>query len=342
MIPVALKLREMGHVVYIAGDKACIALFAAEAPDIKPLFFPGFIMRYSRWLPGFLTAILKIPSIIYNSVKDHIILKKIVKENNIDIVISDNRFGCWNSRTKSVYVTHQLRIIFPTPFRFLEPVGIAIHRLIINKYDHCLVPDFPGEINLSGDLSHNLRLSDNTRYTGLLSRFSMQSYNSKSNVYADPYDCIILSGPEPQKGILRQKLLNSFERCNKNIIIFEGRPGMPDDNGEKGKIITMNHVGTKKMGEIILESERIFTRSGYTTIMELISLSCTALLIPTPGQTEQEYLAGYLEKKGWFTTATQDKSDLTTTQYNKRQLFPKSLLTEGEELLNSALKEISE
>ncbi len=56
------------------------------------------------------------------------------------------------------------------------------------------------------------------------------------------------------------------------------------------------------MKELISGSEAIITRSGYTTIMELISLNCSALLIPTPGQTEQEYLARYLVGKGWFTS----------------------------------------
>ena len=342
MIPVALKLRAQGHIVYIAGDKACLALFAVEAPEITPLFFPGFIMRYSVWLPGFLAVITKIPSIIFHSIRDHKKLKKLVKENEIDIVISDNRFGCWNRSIKSVYITHQLRIIFPSPFRFLEPVGIALHRLIINKYDNCLVPDLPGEINLSGDLSHNLGLSDNTKYIGLVSRFLLQSENEKSTVSKNPYDCIILSGPEPQKGILRQKLLNSLGKGDKNIIIFEGRPGLGDNNQVTGKILSINHAGTENMSEIIVHSERIVTRSGYTTIMELISLNCTALLIPTPGQTEQEYLAGYLEKKGWFTTSTQNKSDFIIAPFNERQTFPQSLLTEGEKLLNNALKEISE
>ena len=59
------------------------------------------------------------------------------------------------------------------------------------------------------------------------------------------------------------------------------------------------------MKEIIAASENIISRSGYTTIMELVSMGRTAMIIPTPGQTEQEYLAEYLSEKGWFDTIAQ-------------------------------------
>lgn len=50
----------------------------------------------------------------------------------------------------------------------------------------------------------------------------------------------------------------------------------------------------------IERSAFIISRSGYTTIMDLVKLGHPALLIPTPGQTEQEYLAKHLLEKKFF------------------------------------------
>jgi len=41
--------------------------------------------------------------------------------------------------------------------------------------------------------------------------------------------------------------------------------------------------------------------------MDLVALGKNALLIPTPGQTEQEYLASHLEKNKLFNWSRQDK-----------------------------------
>ena len=57
-------------------------------------------------------------------------------------------------------------------------------------------------------------------------------------------------------------------------------------------------------------SRLMITRPGYTTIMELAVLGKKALLIPTPGQTEQVYLASYHSKKGNFYSVSQEKLNL--------------------------------
>jgi predicted glycosyltransferase len=117
---------------------------------------------------------------------------------------------------------------------------------------------------------------------------------------------VILSGPEPQRGILRQKLTAIFKDKVPVTVMLEGKPDMENVAVTSGNITFINHLLTGEMKEMISGSQSIITRSGYTTIMELISLNCSALLIPTPGQTEQEYLAEYLSKKGWFFTLRQN------------------------------------
>jgi uncharacterized protein (TIGR00661 family) len=339
MIPVAMRLKEMGHNVTVAGDEEALSLFRYETTGIDLISFPGFRMHYSRYLSVPLTVLVRIPSIIFHSITDHYKLRSLIKDLKINIVISDNRFGCWNKSIKSVYITHQLRIIFPLPFRFLEPIGIAFHNHIINKYDLCLVPDFPGEPNISGELSHNMKLPRNVRYVGLLSRFSSVGNITESHENQPPYISIILSGPEPQKSILRQKLLNVLSSADYCIKIFEARPGLMNRTSNGEKIVSFNHVPSVQMRDIIMGSEIIICRSGYTTIMEMISLGKTAILIPTPGQTEQEYLAEYLSGRGWFSFVAQDKISIPSEKQNG---FPHEQLKMSEVLLLNTLKELSE
>jgi hypothetical protein len=342
MIPLATKLREMNHNVIIGSGNEHLSLFRNEIPGISCIHFPGFKPDYSRFLPQYISILFKTPVLILHIISEHILLKKIIKENAIDIVISDNRFGLWNRKVTTVYVTHMPLIPLPKHFKFLEPVGVALHRLIIKKYTFCFIPDLPGDLNLSGRLSHSMRLSDNTRFIGILSRFITSEHFLESKPLNSKHNTVILSGPEPQREILKQKLITILKDRKTHTIMFEGRPGKGEDISGETNFTFYNHLPGPRMKEIIESSENIITRSGYTTIMELVSMNCTALLIPTPGQTEQEYLAEYLSEKGWFYTIKQDelKSGISLTPGELR--CPGEINLKSRILLNEALKEMLE
>jgi hypothetical protein len=241
-----------------------------------------------------MSLLLKTPVLLYHIILEHFRLKRIIRELAVDIVISDNRFGLWNNKITCVYVTHMPLIPFPKLLKFLEPLGVLMHKMIIKKYSLCFVPDLPGELNLSGRLSHGIRLPDNLRYIGILSRFTHSDQFIVDNILEFRHNTVILSGPEPQREILKQKLIALLRDKEPMTIILEGKPGKTDKIENTGNISFYNHLPASLMKSTINSAENIITRSGYTTIMELVSLNCTALLIPTPGQTEQEYLAEYL------------------------------------------------
>ena len=342
MIPLALRLKEAGHNVIVAGNNDCLSLFKNETKGIGLISFPGFTMRYSEYLPTYIAILVRIPSLIIHSCQDHRILKKIINEHHINIVISDNRFGCWNKKIKSVYVTHQLRIIFPAPLRFMEPLGVFFHRLIIQKYDLCFIPDSEDTPNISGDLSHNLKLPSNIQYIGLLSRFTASGYLKKRQENSNPYITILLSGPEPQKSILKNRLINSLRTSDLKIYILEGNPGIENQNKISTKVISFNHLSSPEMRDLITGSKYIICRAGYSTIMDLISLNLTALLIPTPGQTEQEYLANHLFQNGWFTYVTQDEENILSYLPKINNDLTSALFVKSDELLSKAIARISE
>jgi hypothetical protein len=266
-------------------------------------------------------------------------LKRLITENNIEIVISDNRFGLWNRNIVSIYVTHMPLIPLPKKLRFLEPFGVFLHRMIMNKYTYCFIPDLPGEINLSGRLSHGLKLSDNVRFIGILSRFIGAGTNNVKSESSFRY-AIILSGPEPQKEILKQKLINLLKERKFSTIILEGKPREGSVTRISDNFTFCSHLPSQNIKDLIETSENIITRSGYTTIMELVSLGRSAMIIPTPGQTEQEYLAEYLSKKEWFETMSQNDIKSNLSSANVQQMPVEFINAQSLILSEKALKEI--
>ncbi len=340
MIPVAVKLMEMGQKVYVASGKEHLDLYRSELPGVTCINFPGFRPAYSGHLPQYIPLLLKSPLLIFHIVREHLRLRKVIGEFEIDIVISDNRFGLWNKKIRTVYVTHQPRIPFPRPFRFLEFIGILLHRSIIRKFTLCFIPDLPGESNLSGRLSHGLKLPENVMYIGILSRFSGKDNSYARRAVARGHNTVILSGPEPQRAIFRDKVTEYLKEDELQTAVLEGRPGSGREIGATGNVISYSHLPAPEMEKVISSGEKIITRAGYSTIMELVSLGRSALLVPTPGQTEQEYLAEYLSSKGLFSACNQ-KNLNKGFEYSPEPVgWTGRMIEESRDLLETALTEL--
>lgn len=340
MLPMARKLQTLNNKIFIGSGEKHLDLFRAEMDDITCITFPGFTPSYSRRFPQYLVMLLQTPRLLYHIISEHNRLKKIIRDYDIDIIISDNRFGLWNKKVTSVYVTHMPLIPLPKTLRFLEFTGIILHRFIIRKYKYCFIPDLPGELNLTGRLSHRIKLPGNVRFIGILSRFSSSDNIKKPEKATPEHNIVILSGPEPQRGILKHKLTGLFKETEPGTIFLEGNPGKETVTTKERNLTFINHLRTQEMGMMLRGSTSIISRSGYTTIMDLVSLNCSALLIPTPGQTEQEYLAEYLAEKGWFSTISQkmiyEGIQLPTTDAN----WPYEVTEQSEILLDNALGEL--
>ncbi len=342
IVPIANRLMELDNNVIIASGQSLMPFFRTELPDVRLIEFPGFRPVYSAMLPQYLVLLLQTPLLIYHIVKEHFALKKIIIANNIDIVISDNRFGLWNKSVTTAYITHMPRIPFPRPFRFFEFIGKALHRAVISKYSFCFIPDLPGGNNLSGRLSHGFSLPQNVRYIGILSRFSDSCTATENNKKKEKSITVILSGPEPQRSILGNLLTRFLNGQPFTVAMLGGDPAGRTSPAAGGNITYLSHLPAIEMSKLISSSETVICRSGYTTIMELASLKRSALLIPTPGQTEQEYLAEYLSGKGNFSTLKQNKIRTLKILPEIPSVFHEELLSESAILLTKALEELSE
>jgi hypothetical protein len=208
--------------------------------------------------------------------------------------------GLWNSKVKTVYVTHMLRIPLPPLIKFLEQPGSWLHRQFINRFDECWIPDEAGDNNLSGRLSHDVRMPPRARYIGILSKYTVCRDDEMvipvklAAMLDSPWSTLILSGPEPQRGLLRNRFAGSWNNPDELLVVFEGNLEGGATISRNGQVISVPHLKPAAMAAVIRGSREIFSRPGYTTVMELASLGrldSRAILIPTPGQTEQEYLA---------------------------------------------------
>lgn len=300
-IPIINRLLEKDCEVIIAAEGSCRSLLEKEFPDLLFLNLRGYRMKYSRqkfWMP--VKMLVQFPKIILSIYTEHSWLKKIVKKYSVDAVISDNRFGMYHSSVPCIYVTHQLKI--KTGNRFTEWIAQKINYWFINKYNECWVPDTAGEINLSGELSHPVVLPKApVKYLGPLSRFEKEAGEIRYDLL------IILSGPEPQRNVFEKILLKDLKNYSGKALLVRGLPSNTTLLKTSSSSLGIeNHLPAAELNRVILQSKIIISRCGYTTVMDLIKLQKEAILIPTPGQTEQEYLADHLLKQKLFFCTKQE------------------------------------
>lgn len=298
-IPIIKELILLGCSVYIVADKKTFSLLKKEFPSTVFLRYKGYEIQYSRQKSFFsLKLISQAPKVILRVLQEKRWLKKVIKRYSIDAVISDNRFGMYHKNIPSIYITHQLRI--KTGNKFSEQIAQKIHYHFIKKYSFCWVPDEQKD-GLADELSHPKKLPGNITYIGPLSRFAEIPDMEKV------YDLLfIISGPEPQRTIFENNILEQLKTVEGNVFFIRGLPEENEQPDNFNKITIKNHLPATELNEVLAKSKMVICRSGYTSVMDLAALQKKAILIPTPGQAEQEYLAKYLMEKGFFLSEKQN------------------------------------
>ena len=303
-IPIIRALMANGYEVIAAAENGQAHLLQTEFPSMQILPLSGYLVQYSRSKWGLpFTLLAQLPRLQRTIKEEHRWLDKIIDEHHIDLVISDNRYGLYSKKIPCIFITHQLRI--KAPFGWIEKMLQRVNYRYINRFKSCWVPDVADELNAAGILSHPPVMPRiKIHYIGLLSRFKVRAVEKK-------YDyCILLSGPEPQRTLLEEKLLAGLSKTEGKILLVRGKPGSSETLNKMDHVEIKNHLPGLELEDALLQSEYIISRSGYTTVMELLSLQKKSILIPTPGQTEQEYLAKKLQAHRICMSVEQDKLNL--------------------------------
>lgn len=293
-------LQKLNCDITIAASGKIKNLLQNEFPNLVFLDLTGYNISYSkfkRFLP--VKILIQLPKILKIIWIENRWLSRVIKKYKFNAVISDNRYGLFAKDIASVFITHQLQI--KTNFLWLDRILQYLNYRYINRFSECWVPDFKTGLNISGELSHPQKLpAIPVKYLGPLSRFNKPG--KKKIVFKW---IAIISGPEPQRSLFEKKILEAASKISEKFLIVRGLPGEKETRFFLPNCKVFNHLNTTDMQAAIESSEFIISRCGYTTVMEILSLQKKSVFIPTPGQTEQEYLATHLLKQKWSYTFNQ-------------------------------------
>lgn len=303
-IPIIRQLEQEGKEVVLASDGAAMYLLRAEFPHLTVEELPSYQIQYKS-SNMVLNIARQMPRILWTIQAERKVVAQLVQQHGITQIISDNRYGCYHPDTENIFLTHQLHLIIPN--RALQWITNTLHQRVLTRFDEIWVPDLSGADNLAGKLAHPPLRKPLVRYIGLLSRMQVPE-----EIDEQEYDvAIVLSGPEPQRSILEQRLTEqAITLPYYNFIIVQGRPKQKYHHFVSENVEIVSYLTSKEINAVLLRSGVIVCRSGYSSIMDLAVLGKKAILIPTPGQTEQEYLAEMLAANGKYYCQKQDDLDL--------------------------------
>jgi uncharacterized protein (TIGR00661 family) len=336
-IPVIRLLLKYKCQVYIAGSGDSLLLLQKEFPQLTSFALPAYKPEYPAGGSMVFKMAMQLPRFSRVIRDEHRAVEEIVAREQIDIVISDNRYGCWSAKAKSIFITHQSNIRMPARFGWLAPwVRNANHRMM-RKFSVCWIPDRAGEESIAGDLISFGTFDDTISYAyiGPLSRFVPSSKR------VIQYDLLcVFSGPEPQRSILENLVVQQVNRTTLRTLIVRGLPGNIPAASLDTHATVVPFMNSDDLQMAIESSACILARSGFSTVMDLTRLGGHVIFIPTPGQTEQEYLAQRLLQKCIAYSTAQSTFDLPTALEKAKQLNGFTPLKEDNHLLEEAVTSI--
>jgi uncharacterized protein (TIGR00661 family) len=303
-IPIINELLKRNCNVLIGGCGDSLELLKNEFPALGFFSLPAYRPVYPSSGSMVLKMLTQLPKFFTTIRQEHVAVEDLIKEHKIDLVISDNRYGCWSHNIPSVFITHQTNILLPERFNWMAATVRNLNSSLIRNFSVCWIPDYPDGRSLAGKLRSlsKVRLGP-IKYVGPLSRMGQPKHREIL------YDIVcVLSGPEPQRTVFEKIAVDQLSRSGLRYFLVRGVVG--EQNHPEQPVNHVNYLNGKELQTIIEQSECVLARSGYSTIMDLAALGKKAIFVPTPGQTEQEYLAARLKEKGCAFAVDQDRFDV--------------------------------
>jgi uncharacterized protein (TIGR00661 family) len=297
-IPIIRALIDCNFNPILASDGVALEMLQKEFPGLQTLELPSYQIEYAKNGKNFKWKMIQnSPKMISAILKEKKIIKNWVAEYNLSGIISDNRLGVRSKKIPSVFITHQLNVLTGNT----SWITTKLHQNIVRKFTECWVPDFKEKPNLTGKLGHlKVDTNLNLKYIGPLSRLKARYLKEKYQLM------VLLSGPEPQRTMLEEKLIIEVAKFKGKVIFIKGLIENEQKIEQIEQVTFVNFMNSMELETTFNESEIVLCRSGYTTIMDLAKLGKKAFFIPTPGQYEQEYLAKKLKRNGLFPFANQN------------------------------------
>lgn len=303
-IPIVDNYLAQNKKIILAGSGMSGKLLKNSFPNLSYYELPSYHIKYAKGISFTLKMLSQIPQILSTINLEHKTIKDIVAKENIQTIISDNRYGVYKNGLQNIIVCHQLNLYAP----FLKSFINYFYNSYFKNFDECWIPDFKDvSESLAGNLSHSKKFKIPIKYLGPISRFKKTEHKNNSSKIL-----ILLSGPEPQRTLLETILLEQVSKLKQfEWVILRGTDEKfkLEFNLQKN-IRQVDFLDKNKLVQEINECSIVVCRAGYTSLMDLTLLHKKAILIPTPGQWEQEYLATWNSKKNNFLFVNQHQLDL--------------------------------
>lgn len=308
-IPLIAQLLQQGCKVWLAADGPQATVLHEAFPNLPMLQLPGYEVRYSSKAVWW-KILSQVPAIVRSVSKEHQWLQQIVKQHQIDLVISDNRYGLWSLHCKSILMTHQLAPAMPPSMLWAKGILRSMLYQQLSHFTECWVPDEANpSASLSGALGHPSILPKvPVHYMGWLTRFENDSTILKTT---ESSILILLSGPEPQRTLLEEMLLKQLPSVQQQVLLVRGLPNEKSIPVVAPHVQVQNHLPAKDLQTAMQQSSYVISRGGYSTLMDAFTLQKKCIFIPTPGQTEQEYLCKKLQQQQGALCFAQSEFQLT-------------------------------
>ncbi|MFM2393990.1 MAG: hypothetical protein RLZZ546_1972 [Bacteroidota bacterium] len=287
-IPIIQELLNRNNIVIIASDGFPLKYLQEEFKQCEYKLLTSYNIKYP-FKSISLNMVYNLPNIAIAYFSEKSRIKKITSEHKIDLIITDHRLGCRKSGIKSVLISHQQQ-----PFhdkKWIKYLFKKVHYYFIKRFDEVWVPDEPN-VNLSGELSILHQSYPPLIYLGITSRFKVDHSRQKKYISA------ILSGPEPQRTDFEKKVVSLFNSLPEyEKILVRGTDVAASSIIDVPRAIIYDYLPSKKLELLLNESHLVICRSGYSSLMDLYATKTKAIVVPTPGQAEQEYLAKHNANK---------------------------------------------
>ena len=280
-LPIIHYAIQQGHEVRIASNGEALSYLRSELPGITCYELPDSGIHY-KYKSMYWNMAIASPQLIRSYKQEKIVTQRITKEFVPDLIISDNRYGCYHQKVYSIMISHQAQIMSVNPL--VRRMSKRMLHLLTKPFHEIWIPDLQDSASITGEMSNFP--TRRSRYIGLLST----CYGVDIEPDEDQQILILLSGPEPQRSQLEKQLLSNLPFPNERFKLIRGteqRPEIPIPSS----LQHINITGREQVHRELLKSSMLICRSGYSTIMDLVSAGKPAVYIPTPGQFEQIYLA---------------------------------------------------
>lgn len=296
-VPIIREYLRLGAQVELAVVKANASFFRGIFPQLRQRLAPSYNIVYPKhgynmgmWLVKNGTHLNKVVRF------EHKFAEEMVERFHYDVLVSDNRFGFYSNKAKSIYMTHQRRIAFPPMLSAFEHLGILWHNSVMRHFDEVWVPDLKEAPGYAGSMSHVTYCPRPVKFVGLLSRFS-EIAETDLRVPAETYRFVaVVSGVEPARGRFEKTLAEVFSSIPGRHAIIQGRPNAGIKTWTEGNVDFFTHLQDDAFAAVVKSAQWVISRGGYSTVMDMAVLGAKCVFIPTPGQYEQVVLARELSK----------------------------------------------